>query len=202
MSPRPRAASDDEMLDAVAHVVSRAGPRGATLAAVGAACGLSAAAVAQRFGSKRALMRAYGARREAAVRGAFGAARAAEPSPLQALVEALAAPVAATREPQALAYHLALAQMELSDAALHAHARAAASAAEEETAGMLEAAMSAGELVPCDTAGLARTVQTTCAGALATWTVFREGSVDDWLLGELEAVLAPYLPRAAPGESP
>lgn len=193
MSPRPRTTSDDEILDAVRRVVSREGPAGLTLAAVGAECGLSAAGVAQRFGSRQQLMHAFAARRARRVREAFAAAREGGGSPLLALVEVLAAATAEAPAGEALANHLALLHGELADGDLHARAQAHARAAGEEVRALLDGAVAAGELLPCDTAGLARTVQTTHAGALATWAVLREGSADDWLRDELEAVLAPYL---------
>jgi AcrR family transcriptional regulator len=195
VSPRPRTASDDDILDGVGRAVSRLGPEGLTLAGVGAECGLSAAAVAQRFGSRGALLRGYAERREAGMRAALEAARTAGGSPLLALVDALARVTAAAPDGGALANHLALQHAELAEVETHQRRVAGAWAVREETAALLEAAVRAGELVPCDTAGLARTVQTTLHGALATWAVFREGSADDWLRDELEAVLAPYLTR-------
>ena len=194
MSPRPRSASDDEILDALLRAVEEGGVARLTLAAVAAACGLSAAAVAQRFGSKRALLLAYGERRAREADGRFAAARRAWDSPLGALVEALACATAGNPTPQALGNRLALAQSELDDEEFHAQALEHAQRMGEEIRALLEEAVLAGELAPCDAAGLARTVQTTTAGALATWVVLREGTADDWLRDELEAVLAPYLP--------
>jgi hypothetical protein len=60
--------------------------------------------------------------------------------------------------------------------------------------GLLDQAVDAGEVAPCDTEGLARTVQTAWNGALTTWAVYRQGSLPEWLRGEIEAVLEPWLP--------
>jgi AcrR family transcriptional regulator len=193
MSPRPRTLTDDEILAAVPPTAARVGPARVTLAAVGEACGLSAAALVQRFGSRRGLLLAFARRGEARLRDRFARARREERSPLLALVEALAAPAAELDAPEALSNHLAFLQADLADPAFHAHALAEARAAREEIRALLDGAAAAGELAPCDTAELARTLQTTAAGALATWTLFREGSADDWIRDELEAVLAPYL---------
>jgi transcriptional regulator GlxA family with amidase domain len=55
MSPRPRQASDDDILRAVFRAMTRLGPARLTLAEVAKEAGISAAAVVQRFGSKRAM---------------------------------------------------------------------------------------------------------------------------------------------------
>src|SRR3954447_1624738 len=52
MTGRPRSASDEAIFRAVAEVVTSAGPAGLTLAAIARHVGLSAPALAQRFGSK------------------------------------------------------------------------------------------------------------------------------------------------------
>ena len=194
MSPRPRSASDDDILDALLRAAERSGPVRLTLAGVAQECGLSAAAVAQRFGSRRALLLAYGARRVRELAGRFEAARREAGAPLGALVEALAGATDDAPTPEALANRLALERGEVADGDFHAQALAHARRMGEEIRALLEEAVLAGELEPCDVAGLARTVQTTCEGALATWVVLREGTADDWLRDELEAVLAPYLP--------
>src|SRR3954447_21121248 len=59
---RPRTVSDATLLEATARTIGEVGQPGLTLARVGASCGLSAAAVVQRFGSKRALLLALARR--------------------------------------------------------------------------------------------------------------------------------------------
>ena len=56
--PRPRTIPDEALLDGALAVMRRAGPEGATFAAVAAETGLSPATLVQRFGSKAALMQA------------------------------------------------------------------------------------------------------------------------------------------------
>ena len=56
MSPRPRQASDEDILKAAFRAIARLGPAKLTLADVAAEAGVSAAALVQRFGSKRALL--------------------------------------------------------------------------------------------------------------------------------------------------
>src|SRR5687767_5568699 len=86
MSPRPRQASDEDLLKATFRAIARFGPSRLTLADVAAEAGVSPAALVQRFGSKRALLLAAAAD---AARGAdyiFPALRARHCSPLQALL--------------------------------------------------------------------------------------------------------------------
>jgi AcrR family transcriptional regulator len=55
---RLKTVSEEEVLDAAVTVLSKAGPAGLTLAAVGAISGLSPATLVQRYGTREALMRA------------------------------------------------------------------------------------------------------------------------------------------------
>jgi len=64
MSPRPRLASDEDILMAAFRAIARLGPARLTLADVAREAGVSAAALVQRFGSKRALLRAAAAAAE------------------------------------------------------------------------------------------------------------------------------------------
>jgi AcrR family transcriptional regulator len=56
VSPRPRQASDAEILAAALTAILRHGPVRLTLAHVAREAGLSPAALVQRFGSKRGLL--------------------------------------------------------------------------------------------------------------------------------------------------
>lgn len=199
MSPRPRTTSDVTILDAVTRVVSRIGPAKLTLADVAAEARHSPAGLVQRFGSKQGLMLALARHRAGEVRGGFSMARAWQASPLEALFEVLAGFESHAATPQALAHHLALAQMDLDDAEFHAAAFEQARTMLDGIRALLDQAVEAGELAPCDTEGLARTVQTTYNGALVTWAVYRQGTLAEWLRGEIEAVLEPWLPPLPDG---
>ena len=61
MSPRPRKASDEDIFGATMRVMTRCGPRELTLAMIAGEAGLTASALVQRFGSKRALLLGMGA---------------------------------------------------------------------------------------------------------------------------------------------
>ena len=70
MSPRRRKAEDDEVFAALVRVMLRCGPAELTLAAIAAEAGVTASALVQRFGSKRALLLAHA--RHAAASGDIG----------------------------------------------------------------------------------------------------------------------------------
>ena len=59
MSPRPRTVSDEHIFVATGLAITRLGPTRLTLADVASEVGLSAAALVQRFGSKRQLLVAF-----------------------------------------------------------------------------------------------------------------------------------------------
>ncbi len=84
MTGRPRSASDEAIFEAIAAVVTASGPSQLTLAAVAGRVGLSAPALAQRFGSKQGLLAAFAAREAVAVAGTLAAARAGGTDPVQA----------------------------------------------------------------------------------------------------------------------
>ena len=196
MSPRPRSTSDETILAAASRVICRLGPAQFTLADVGEEVGMSPAALVQRFGSKRGLLLALAQERASGVRGRFAAARERHASPLDALLHALTRADAAGDTPDALANDLALAHMHLHEPEFHAHALSHATASLAGIRALLKEAVQAGELAECDPEDLSRTVQTAYTGALSTWAVYRSGALDEWLRGEVEAVLEPYRPVA------
>jgi AcrR family transcriptional regulator len=184
---RPRTVADDAVLDAAARLIGRVGPARLTLAHVAEEAGLSPATLVQRFGSKRGLLLAVARRRVD-----FGAAGA---TPIGALLAGLVALAAPVRTPEALANNLAFLQVDLADAEFHAEAVAHFTALREHVEALLRDAIDAGELEHVEVARLAETVVTAYNGALITWAVLREGSLEDWLRRQVEAVLAPYATR-------
>ncbi|HEX2207923.1 MAG TPA: TetR/AcrR family transcriptional regulator [Longimicrobium sp.] len=193
MSPRPRSTSDETILTAAARAVWRMGPD-LTLANVGEEAGVSPAGLVQRFGSKRGLLLALAEQNAAQVAGHFAAARELHASALDALLHALSAIAREVDTPEALANHLAFQHVHLGAPEFHACATQEARATLAEVQALLQEAIEAGELAECDPGDLARTVQTAHTGALSTWAVYRSGTLDDWLRGEVEAVLEPYRP--------
>lgn len=201
MSPRPRTTSDDEILDALSRVLSRVGPDAMTLADVSGEAELSPAGLVQRFGSKRELLLALAERHAAQVHRRFADARARNPSPGGAMMDGLAGAFRDAATPDALAHRLAFSLMFLDDAEFHRAAFEHARGMLDEIGTSLHGMVAAGELMPCDTPGVARTVQTTWNGALLTWAVYRQGTLAEWLRGEVEAVLEPWLPPLPPADA-
>ena len=97
---------------------------------------------------------------------------------------------------EALLRNLAYLQTDLADDVLRRHLVENARATRREIAATLDAAVAAGELRrDVDVDALARTVETVIGGALMSWATYREGKAAEWIGRELEAVLAPWLPR-------
>jgi AcrR family transcriptional regulator len=192
MCPRPRAASDAQILEATARAVTRLGPARLTLADVAREAGLSPATLVQRFGSKRGLLLALAATAAGSVDDCFAAVRAAHPSPLAALLAAATHMTRFTTTPEEMANHLAFLQIDLSDPDFH---RLALDSSRDILAGyraLLDEAVAAGELAPCDTARLARAVGALAGGSLIAWAIHREGTAEAWVREDLATLLGPY----------
>jgi len=197
MSPRPRQASDEELLRAGCVAVARRGPAGLTLADVAAEAGLSAAAVVQRFGSKRSLLLAMAADVAGGDRYVFPTLRALHRSCVDALLglaDCMAPLYGGT--PSGVANTLAFLQTDLDDPEFHRHALAASEGIRAGIRALVSDAIAAGELVDTDAARLASAVQATLDGSLLSWAVHREGPLAAWLRRDLATVIDRY--RTAP----
>jgi AcrR family transcriptional regulator len=192
MCPRPRTATDAALLTAAARAVSRVGPSRLTLADVAAEAGVAPATLVQRFGSKRGLLLALAKQGSSAAAGEMAAFRAYD-SPLAALRAFAECMAGMAPSPEELANHLAFLVIDLTDPEFHCHALEQARAFQVELHALLDAAVAAGEVAPCDTARLARLLQETLHGALVTWAIYREGTAREWVRQELEMLLTPYL---------
>lgn len=199
MSPRPRQTSDEEILAATARVMLRRSPTQLTLVDVAKEAGIVPATLIQRFGTKRGLLLAACRTAPGSVPQQFSAARARHKSPLKALIELHADGTAFAPTPEAMANGLAYLQIDLTDPDFHSITLAQFAVIRDETRKLLEEAVAAGELRPCDTRELARLIQHVNGGAMLAWAVYREGPVASWVRRELEALLAPYRrPRKSP----
>jgi AcrR family transcriptional regulator len=197
MTGRPRTVTDADILAATSRAISRIGPARLRLADVGTDAGVAPATLMQRFGSKRNLLLAFSAQASEGVERAFVSARETHSSPLAALI---ADPIGATRafdSPEELANHLAFLQLELTDREFHQHTLAHARAVRQQIKQLLEAAVRARELAPCDTRRLAEAVHTTYNGTLITWAIVRRGRLATALRRQIEFVLGPYRSQSA-----
>ena len=195
MSPRPRQASDEEILQAAFRAIARLGPARLTLADVADEAGLSASALVQRFGSKRALLLAAAA--DVATNGGylFDGARAQHRSPVEALLGLAECMTLFGSTPDEVANTLAFQQMDLSDEDFHQHALAASRGTHDGLRALVVDAVAAGELVGADPDRLASALQATINGSLLGWAVHGDGDLPAWVRLNVETVLAPYRRR-------
>ncbi len=195
MSPRPRKVSDEEVFAAAHRATNRLAPSELTLAEIAAEAGVTAGALAQRFGSKRELLLAL-ARAAAGSTGDFiGQLKASHRSPLAAVRAYAECMAQLAQSPAALARNLAYLQIDLADPDFRDQLAVQAKATRAGLVDLLTAAVAAGELRrTTDVASLARTVEAMVSGSLMTWAFYSdEGPAERWIRDDVNAVLAPYL---------
>ena len=192
VSPRPRTASDDDILAAAARAMSKVPPTRFTLAAVAREVGLAPATLVQRFGSKRGLLLALASLSADSMDACFDAVRQAHASPLEALFDAATTMARIAKTPEELANSLAYLQIDLSDPDFHRHILEGSRATHRGYRALLDDAIARGELKRCDTERLARTVDAIAGGSLIGWAIHRKGKAESWVRKDLETLLAPY----------
>lgn len=170
------------------------GPGELTLAAIAAEAGVTAGALAQRFGSKRGLLLAVAERAGQAAGGFIRELEATHRSPLAALRAYAECMAQLAQSPAALARNLAYLQIDLADPEFRAHLAVQARATRAGLQELLAAAVAAGELaLRTDVRALARTVEALLSGSLLTWAFYHDGPAARWIRADLDAVLAPYV---------
>jgi len=192
MSPRPRETSDEEILAATSRAMQKYSPTQLTLAHVAKEAGVVPATLIQRFGTKRNLLLTMCRTAPAGASQQFAAGRAKYKSPLKALVELYVECSGFASTPESMANGLAYLQNDLTDPDFRAITLAQFKVVRAETKKILDEAVTARELVQCDTAALARLIQQVNGGSMLDWAVFREGTLADWIRRDLEALLRPY----------
>jgi len=190
--PRPRTATDEAILESTFRVISRIGPSKLTLAHVAKEVGLAPATLLQRFGSKRGLLLALAKGAAESVDACFAALRAEHKSPLAALMAGATTMARMTTTPEELANGLAFLQMDLNDPDFHRSALANSSQIVKGYRALIEEAIAAKELVPCDAERLARAVQAMAGGSLIEWAIHRKGSAASWVERDVGTLLGPY----------
>lgn len=194
MSPRPRKVTDDEVFEAAFRVMTRVGPGELTLAAIAAEAGVTAAALSQRFGSKRELLLALASGAASSAGDVINGIAAKHRSPLAAVREYAECMAHLAPSPSVLARNLAYLQIDLTDPDFRKQLAVQARATRAGLEGLLKQAVEAGEIVrTADTRALARTLEVTINGSLLTWAFYQEGTSARWLRENADAVLAPYL---------
>ena len=200
MSPRPRKVSDTDIYAATYRAMGRLGPRELTLAEIAAEAGVTAGAIAQRFGSKRALLLSLSEGAAASAGDMLRAIASAHQSPLAAVRAYAECMAGLASSPVALARNLAYLQVDLADDEFRAHLKSQGHATREGIQALLDEAVAAHELSPdTDTETLARNIELALNGALFTWAVYQDGSAVDFLRDAVNVAIAPYLPKRRPG---
>jgi AcrR family transcriptional regulator len=194
MSPRRRKAEDKDVFAALVRVMLRRGPAELTLREIASEAGVTAGALVQRFGSKRAMLLAHA--RHAAATGDAGLT-VSEPrtsSPLAMLRTAASIYASVADSPRAAVRNLAYLLNDLGDPALRRHLLQMSRTARRWYEQLLTEAIAAGELQGgTDVRPLARLIEATLRGSFVSWTLYREGTAADWLREDLEALVRPYL---------
>lgn len=192
MSPRPRTVSDERILIAAAGAINRLGPERLTLGDVAREVGLSPATLLQRFGSKRGLLLALAEMGAGSVEGCFEAVRGTHASPLEALLAAATGITRHMKSPEALSNGLAFLQMDVSDPDFRRLALAQSRGTLAGYRALLDEAVAAGELMPCDTDSLARAIGALSGGSLIAWAIHRHGTAEKWVRHDLDTLIAPH----------
>ena len=194
MSPRPRKVSDEQVFAAAHRATLRLAPNELTLAEIAAEAGVTAGALAQRFGSKRQLLLELTKGAAASAGDFIAQLKASHRSPLAAVRAYAECMAQLAQSPAALARNLAYLQIDLADPDFREQLAVQARATRAGLRDLLESAVSAGELKRgTDAAKLARTVEVAISGSVLTWGFYHEGSAERWLRDDVNAVLAPYL---------
>jgi AcrR family transcriptional regulator len=195
MSPRPRTVTDDQIFAATGRAMTRLGPARLTLADVADDVGLSAAALVQRFGSKRGLLLAFMSTAPGLVDECFVRARAAHASPLKALIAAALESAGHVKSPDELANSVAFLQMDLSDPEFRRPALANSKQIVAGYEALIRDAIAARELVESDPARLARAIHAIVGGSLINWAIHRDGALMTTVRRDLETLLDPLRRR-------
>lgn len=194
MSPQPRKVSDEQVFAAVMRAMQRLDPRRLTLAAIGEEAGITAGALAQRFGSKRALLLAL-ARRQFGGSGRPTAARATEQhgSAMAALDAHVLAMSSLGSSADTLRRNLAYLQDDLADPAMREALAEAGEANRGFVRSLLEAARDEGALAAhADPPKLALLIEACLAGAAVSAAFYEPPSAGDWVRDLMEELLRPY----------
>jgi len=188
--------TDEGVFAAAQRAMSRRGPHELTLADIAREAGVTPGRLVQRFGSKHALLRALSERFAGSASAMFARLRAAHRTPLATLRAYAICMADLAPTPESLLRNLAYLQRDLADDVLRRHLVDNARATRREIRSLLEAALERGELRrTVDVATLARTVETVIGGSLMSWATYRNGKAADWIVRDLEAVLAPWFKR-------
>ncbi len=132
------------------------------------------------------------------VEACFAALRAEHESPIDALIAAASHMARHVTSPEELANGLAFLQMDISDPEFRAIALQNSKSLLAGYRRLIDEAVAAGELAPCDSRRLAQAVGSISGGSLIAWAIVREGKADAWVRSDLSALLDPYRTKRRP----
>ena len=194
--PRPRVATDQQIIAGTIAAIGKHGPAKLTLAHVADEVGITPAALVRRFGSKAGLLAAVAADAADYADSAFDEAARVSASPVDALLGGLASFAGDIKTRTELANHLAMLQLDIADPTLREQAARQARTVLDRIGALLSDAADAGQLSTDDPALLADAIYTTYSGALITWAIDGRGDLGGWIRQKVENILQPY--RHAP----
>ena len=194
---RPRSFSDEDAFRATTKLLIEHGASGITLADLARELGCTAPALNVRFGSRIGLLKAYYAWATQMDSDRFKRVREQFDSPLQAIRARFTMPahdrleemVDATSQAKLLSL-LSEAQADPEFANLVVERNRIF---ERDLTELIQSAIDAGELSPCDSAGLAHLMFTCLVGASFVWSVKPHGSVIDEVVRILDTALEPCM---------
>lgn len=194
---RRKKVEDADVFAALVRVMRRRGPTELGLREIAAEAGVTAGALVQRFGSKRAMLLAHA--RHVAATGDSGATAPVTPpaSPLAELRSITDMYAQLARSPRAAVRSLSYLVNDLTDAALRRHLLRMSRAARDWYEQLLTQAIAARELrADTDVRSLARSIEAALRGSFLSWALYREGPAAHWLRQDLDALLRPHLTSA------
>jgi len=184
--------ADEKILEATIQLVSDQGVDKLTFASLGEQVELSPSTLVQRFGTKQRLLSLTTKHCLQSMGAIIETSQNESHSPLQAAYAAFASMAQAVTGVREFANGQVFFYLALTDPDTYAILQTSMRQACEKTQQLLDEAVVAHELKPCDTTALALTLQTTYEGAITTWLAYQEGSVEEWVTKRLTAVVEPY----------
>jgi AcrR family transcriptional regulator len=186
---RPRAISDDAIYMAGLQVLALHGSDGLTLGRVAEILGVTAAAVRQRFGSKRGLLVEMSRRRVEQTERRFAEARATHSSPLAALNAAFVWEMDQISEPKQIANAFSAYTDNIDDPEMRAEFATELATMERHIGEILEEAVAAGEMPGPVTPQLVSSVLAVVEGTLLIWAIAPRGEIKDRVFEAVAVVL-------------
>lgn len=185
---RPKALSDDRVLDAALDVIREHGPERFTLADVSRSVSLSPATLIQRFGSKTALLGRAIARANRQLDDVVAQPIDAGSNPRRALIKWLVELSHPFRTRELIAAHLQVLQQDLLDSRMRVHARRHSQLVQTRIGMHLETMMD--DATRAKVTSLAVTIEAQWHGLILQWAVAGRGGLDEWLRRGLERLLS------------